>query len=210
MSCDRPELFDLYVLAKQGVEDWQGLRKYVETKRFRYTHKDPAVDAYLVASARLENLASARGNMLDASNYAMDGVKRIFDKISGSALDPEYFEFLAKNQNRLAKQAIYHRRKAIQTKRDHLIVADLGFELVDHNILTREVVVAICDGLKNWADALKESTYVDEAALNIMANNTKKLERLKSNLIRCKRDIQMEIRLIEETQKHLGFVGVAL
>mgnify|MGYP000477233353 CR=1 FL=1 len=208
-SCDRPELFDVYVMAKQGVEDWQGLKSYAETKRFKATHKDPALDAYIVATGRLENLASARGNLPAASKYALETVKKISAKISSTRLEKPFFERIAKDKNRLAKQAIYHQRRSLQTGRDHLKLSDLGFQLIDLDVTIREVFEAICEGLRNWADAIKGASFADDAALDILSKNTEKLERLKIVLSRCSRDTGRDLLMIEKTQKHLGFVGAS-
>ncbi len=210
LACSRLELFDYFVLAKQGTEDWQGLKNYTENKRYKSSKRDPVLDAYLVAVSHLGNLASARGNSKDASSYAMDGVKRISEKIAGSGLDPSFFERLILEQNRLAKAAIDHRWRSIQSVRDHLAISDLGFKLVDLSVLTREVITAICEGLQKWSEALKKSSFVDNAALDILANNVRKLDRLKGTLMRCKRDVQYDLKIVDQVQKHLGFIGASL
>jgi len=208
-SCSRPELFEYTVLSKRGIEDWQGLKQYAENKRFKSKKHDPALDAYLVAVSRLSHLASERGSYLDAANHAMDGVKRISEKIQGSYLEPTLFEKLMRDQNRLAGDAIRCRQKSIQRPRDNLSVSDLGFELINLNVQTREVVLAICDGLRSWSNAVKSSSVIDEAELDILANNSSRLERLKGLLSSCSRDVQQELQVVDQIQKQLGFVGAA-
>lgn len=206
-SCARPELFDYTVLAKQGVEDWQGLLIFSEKKHFNYPDRDPALDAFLTAISRLINLANERGNPQEASNYAMRGIRRIFDKISGRGLEPNYFRKLVAEQNRLAQGAIADRRKSMQSKRDHLNVSDLGFDLIKNNVQTREVVTAICESLEHWCNAVKNSPMVDEAEIDIITNNLKRLDRLSKILVRCTRDTQKDLDRIQLTQKQLQFLG---
>lgn len=208
-SCTRNELFDYVVASKKGVGDWQGLKSYADGKRFKSNKRDPGLDAYLSAAFQLIDLASQRGSHLEASKHAMDGVTKISDKIQNSYLEPSFFTKLMHDQNRLAGEAIKHRKMSVERPRDNLRVADLGFELVDQNIQTKEVVTAICSGLTTWSDAVKNKVVLDDAEADIIANNIKKLDRLSGLLETSNRDIASDLQLIGAIQRQLGFVGAA-
>jgi len=60
--------------------------------------------------------------------HATDGVKKISEKIQNSPLAPKLFTMLMHEQNSLADEAIKQRKMSVERPRDHLSVADLGFE----------------------------------------------------------------------------------
>lgn len=208
-SCSRTELFDYVVEAKKGIGDWQGLKSYTDGKRFKSKHRDPALDSYLFSVFKLVALAADRGSHFEASKHAMDGVSKISDKVQNSYLLPAFFERLVQDQNRLAGLALKHRKLSIERPRDNLNVTDLGFELVNLNIQTKEVVSAVCHGLQNWAEEVRCGTVLDDAEVDIIANNIGKLDRLSSLLQTCNRDIEPDLHLIASTQRQLGFLGAA-
>ncbi|WP_298938147.1 RNA-binding domain-containing protein [uncultured Ruegeria sp.] len=208
-SCTRNELFGYVIEAKKGVGDWQGMKSFTDGKRSKSKNRDPNLDAYLFAVYKLIGLASARGSHFEASKHAMDGVNKISDKIQNTPLSPNFFSSLMRDQNRLADEAMRHRKMSVERPRDNLRVADLGFELVDLNIQTRGVVSSICRGLTTWSEEVKNKTILDEAEADIIANNIRKLDRLSGLLQTSSRDIEPDIQLITATQRQLGFVGAS-
>lgn len=207
-SCNRDELFGYVVMSKQGISDWQGLKSYADRKRFKSRNKDDALEAYLVAVSRLIDLANERGKPREASSQALDGIKKISEKIHNSGLDQQYFNKLVRDQNRLADDALRYRRMAVERPRDHLDVANLAFDLVDYNIQTKEVVAAILDGLTRWSEVVKKKEVLDEAEADIISNAIRKLERLEELLpSSCKRDVAQDIKQIVRLRRQLGFVG---
>ncbi|MBD3677969.1 MAG: putative DNA binding domain-containing protein [Rhodobacteraceae bacterium] len=208
-SCTRSELFEYVVAAKTGVSDWQGLKSYAEKKRFKSRKRDPGLDAYLIAVKNLIDLAQQRGSYLEASRHAQDGTEKISEKIQNSYLEPEMFNSLVHDQNWLADQAIKYRRFSIERPRDNLHVADLGFELFDQKIQTKEVVRAICDGLTAWSEAVRKNDVMVESEVEIIANNIRKLERISELLKSSDKDASNDLASIERTQRQLGFVGAS-
>ncbi|WP_322866555.1 RNA-binding domain-containing protein [Aquicoccus sp. G2-2] len=208
-SCTRNELFDYVADSKKGIGDWQGLKSYADGKRFKSKNKDPGLDAYLFAVFKLIVLANERGSHFEASKHAMDGVKKISDKMQNSYLMPAFFNRLMHDQNRLAGLAIKHRKMSVERPKDNLNVADLGFELVDLNIQTKEVVGAICSGLETWSEEITNRAVLDDAEADIIANNIRKLDRLSSLLQTSSRDIKPDLQSIASAQRQLGFVGAA-
>lgn len=208
-SCTRDELFEYVTDSKKGVSDWQGLKSFTDGKRFKSTHKDPSLDAYLFAVDQLIALAIARGSHYEASKHAMDGVRKISDKIHNSPLTPNFFNTLMHEQNRLADGAMKYRKMSVERPRDNLNIADLGFELVDLRIQTRGVVNSICGGLIRWSEDLKHKAILDDAEVDIITKNIAKLDRLSGLLQTSKRDIVPDLQLIASAQRQLGFTGAA-
>jgi len=208
-SCTRIELFDYVVESKKGIGDWQGLKSYAEGKRFMSKDRDPGLDSYLFAVFKLIALAGERGSHFEASKHAMDCVRKISDKIQNSYLLPAFFNRIMRDQNRLAGLALKHRKMSVERPRDNLNVTDLGFELVNLNIQTKEVVNAICHGLQIWSEEIRSGAALDDAEADIIANNIRKLDRLSSLLQTCNRDVEPDLQLIASAQRQLGFVGAA-
>lgn len=208
-SCTRSELFEYVVEAKKGVGDWQGLKSYSDRKRFKSNMKDPGLDAYLCAVRNLVDLANQRGSHFEASRHALDGIRKIFDKIQNSYLEPTFFGALVHEQNRLAEQALKHCKMSVERPRDNLRLADLGFSLVEQKVQIREVIRAICDGLIAWSEEVKCKTVLDEAEAEIISNNIRKLGHLAGMLQTSNRDISDDLKLISRTQRQLGFVGAS-
>lgn len=208
-SCSRNELFEYVIESKKGVSDWQGLKSFTDGKRSRSNNSDSSLEAYLLAVNKLIHLASERKSHYEASKHALDGIKKISDKIQNSPLTPKFFNSLVHDQNRLADEAIRYRKMSVERPRDHLSVADLGFELVDLKIQTKGVVSSICAGLTAWSEEVKNKAILDEAEVDIIAKNIRKLERLSSLLQTSSRDVAADLQLVTAAQRQLGFVGAS-
>ncbi|WP_264213393.1 RNA-binding domain-containing protein [Leisingera thetidis] len=208
-SCTRSELFEYVVAAKTGVGDWQGLKTYAEKKRFKSNKRDPGLDAYLTAVRNLVDLANQRGSYLEASKHAQDGTRKLSEKIQNSYLDPDLFSSLVRDQNQLADLSIKYCRLSIERPRDNLRIADLGFELFDRKVQTKEAVRAICDGLTVWSEEVRKKAVMDEAEREIIANNIRKLDRVSELLKSSGRDASEDLVAIARAQRQLGFVGAS-
>ncbi|WP_417809719.1 RNA-binding domain-containing protein [Thioclava sp.] len=210
LNCLRPELFDYFVLAKKGIEDWQGLRSFVEKKFFKSFKKDTALDAYMVATSKLVGFATDRGDYKVAARYSFEGAERIASKIAGSALDPAFFKSLVLRQNSFASDAIRFSRRHNPRPGDQLFVAELAFKLYDLNIYRRDVIEAICVSLKTWAEDVEKRPFVDETAIDILSRFIKRLSRIHTTASRRGDKAERDIELISDTVRDLEFIGARL
>ncbi|MDA7425713.1 RNA-binding domain-containing protein [Thalassococcus lentus] len=208
-SCSRAELFDYVIESKKGIGDWQGLKFYADKKRFKSKKRDPGLEAYLTAVFELVDLASQRGSYTDATRHAMDGVTKISDKVQNSYLESSFFNKLIIDQNRLADLAIKNTRLSVERPRDNLRVSDLGFELINLNVQTKGAVSAVFSGLSDWTNHVKQNDLLDEAEIDIISTNIRKLERLTDMLSQLSRDVSIELDQVATIQKQLGFLGAS-
>ena len=80
---------------------WPGL--YLLTRSLSSNHRavDKPLDGFLLAVEKLMGLEKLRGNARKASDLAIEAVEKIDAKISGSRLEPSFFERLKLEKFRL-------------------------------------------------------------------------------------------------------------
>lgn len=88
-------------------------------------------------------------------------------------------------------------------------ISDLGFDLIDLRVQTKEAVSAVCTGLGAWSDEVKKKEVLDEAEADIIKTNIRRLERLMDLLPQGNRDTSRDLKQVSDIQKQLGYLGAS-
>lgn len=208
LGCKRSELFDFFVQAKEGIEDWLGLLGYTERKALQSSsHADPVLDAYMRAARKLIVQSSEKKDYGRASEYAYSAIDRIHTKISRRALKEDYFRRLVREQSWFSRECLRLSMEHNHRLGDKLSVADMGFRIFFMNVHTSNVIKSICRSLTDWLVDVESRSVVDVEVFGILASNISKLERVKGVLQSLENSVQNDIKVIEGTISDLSYRG---
>lgn len=206
----RVELTSLVIEAKCGCSDWLGLRTFLSGKKSKFGFNDPILDALIIADENLYANAMASGRLGDASNYAVEIVEKIADKILGQVLKADYFDTLRHKQTNYANRYLEIVKLQNNRSGDKLEIANAVFRLFDLNIATSQFFITACNSLNEWLTDVESRPVLDLTALDILVGKINSLRKIEDYLLKKRGESDHVYKKVGHTIRELEFRGARL
>lgn len=209
LCCVRAELFSNLVRAKEGLEDWGGLRDIARSRFFTGPTTDNALKAHIKANKKLMNIARNRGDYRMVSDLALEIVERITSKIRSARLAASYFEDLAAEVLFFSSQYVEALNAQYPRMGDRLRIFEgicrlASMDIVYQNLLERGILA-----LQQWWSDVETRPVKDIAACKLLIKMLGKLKSLEKKIVNFKHSPEFMIR-IEECHRDLEYRGASL
>jgi hypothetical protein len=174
----RPELLRNIVKTKIGLEDWIGLYSVTKAMYSAEYSKDVGLDAFLLSSKNLINIARDRRDDKRIIELSIAAVEQITLKLNRQRVEPTYFARLTNGRFDFSREYVksleaYHSRKG-----DKLMVFEGVVRLADFGVVLTDLVHSGLHALANWWKDVEERPFIDHTALDILGRQIKRLDRL--------------------------------
>lgn len=206
-KCRRTELFEGWVRAKEGMQDWPGLLSTC-TGAIRDAKASPlVVEAYARAATHIVSLATQRNDLPRAAEVAIEAVDTITSTFKKGKLPKADFDVLFAQRFAFARTYYSISERINVRPDDHVNVFEAVYTLSQSGVLLADLIRSGIDKLDSWWKAVELRHTVDRAPCTILNKCLSKAEHIERLLEKTKADNGQLVAHVQRVRLELAHRG---
>lgn len=178
LGCKRPELLPNLITVKKELEDWPRLQELTRDLISNDFTRDLPLEAYLLATSKLMEVARMRGDEDRVAELAVAAVEKVAARIARARVHPTLFKMLTDRMMGFARAYVSALQQVNKRPGDKLRIFEGVARLSQSEVVLSHLIGIGISALNDWWTDVEHRPIVDVEASAILLRQLRRLEKI--------------------------------